>query len=260
MNTSARKSPRGLKTYALGAAAVAAILTATACDPSGSDDTKSSDKASASSPAQSGGTAPSKPAGGSDGTDGGSGGSGANSGSDTGSDTGSGSGTDDGSKANGGGDSGGSAGSSAIAACETKDLSFGTESKDEPSEDVRHILITVTNTGSKKCNLYSYPDIHFNGARQAISMIKDSDGGEKFLTLEPGKDGYAALLLSGGGMDTMDVKNIPVRLQGAQPGSGMSPTVNVDLPGEEALPMDDGARVTAWGPAEGFLLRFIMDL
>ncbi|MEV6689459.1 DUF4232 domain-containing protein, partial [Streptomyces sp. NPDC051130] len=76
-------------------------------------------------------------------------------------------------------------------------------------------------------------------------------------TLAPGEKAYAALLASGGHMDTYDTNTIPLSLQGPNPGSKPGDPANVSLPGQVSF--DDGARVTYWITAPGLALRFIMS-
>ncbi|WP_331738545.1 DUF4232 domain-containing protein [Streptomyces sp. NBC_01276] len=135
------------------------------------------------------------------------------------------------------------------------DLAFSATNEDENGKPVRHLLLTVTNTGSKKCSLYAYPYLKFPYARAPIAVIEDSKDAPA--TLAPGEKAYAALLASGGHMDTYDTNTLPLSLQGPHPGSKPSEPVNVGLPGQ--VPFDDGARVTYWITASGLALRFIMS-
>ncbi|MFI8500664.1 DUF4232 domain-containing protein [Streptomyces sp. NPDC085524] len=135
------------------------------------------------------------------------------------------------------------------------DLAFSATSEDEKGKPVRHLLLTVTNTGKKKCRLYEYPYLKFPNAREAITVIKDSKDAPP--TLAPGEKAHAALLGTGGRMDTYDTNTIPLSLQGPDPDGKMSGPVDISLPGQVAF--DDGARVTYWTTASGLALRFIMS-
>ncbi|MFD8637092.1 DUF4232 domain-containing protein, partial [Streptomyces sp. NPDC059656] len=143
----------------------------------------------------------------------------------------------------------------AIAACGVGDVAFSAASADEKGVPVRHLLLTVTNTGNKKCNLHEYPYLRFPNAREPIAVIKDSKDAP--VTLAPGEKAYAALLANGGHMDTYDTNTVPLALQGPNPGGKPGDPVNVTLPGQVAF--DDGARVTYWIPASGLALHFIMS-
>ncbi|MFE2163664.1 DUF4232 domain-containing protein, partial [Streptomyces sp. NPDC059447] len=127
--------------------------------------------------------------------------------------------------------------------------------EDEKGKPVRHLLLTVTNTGNKKCDLYEYPYLKFPGARAPIAVIKDSKDAPA--TLAPGEKAYAALLANGGHMDTYDTDTIPLALQSPNTGGKPGESVNVTLPGQVSF--DDGARVTYWITASGLALRFIMS-
>ncbi|WP_167739619.1 DUF4232 domain-containing protein [Streptomyces subrutilus] len=154
---------------------------------------------------------------------------------------------------NTGGDSGNGVGT-AVVACAADGVAFSATSQDEEGKSVRHLLLTVTNTGNKRCHLYQYPYLKFAGARSPIAVIKDSEDAP--VTLAPGEKAYAALLATGGRMDTYDTDTLPLSLQGPDPGSKASEPLNIDLPGQ--VPFDDGARVTYWTTASGLALRFIM--
>ncbi|GAA0318278.1 hypothetical protein GCM10010302_66680 [Streptomyces polychromogenes] len=145
-----------------------------------------------------------------------------------------------------------------VAGCAVADLGFSVTSEDGKGEPVRHLLLTVTNTGKRKCGLYGYPYLKFPYARAPIAVIEDSQDAPAVLA--PGEKAYAALLAHGGRMDTYDTDSLPVGLQG--PGPGGKPgepgePVNVTLPGQVAF--DDEARVTYWITAPGLALRFIMS-
>lgn len=218
---------RGNK-VARNAAAVAALsallLASTACGPSGadgSDDSKPSDQPSATSSPKAGETDSAKSGGGSGNT----------------------------------GGRAGNADGASVGACAEGDLTFSVTNKDEEGEAVRHLLLTVTNTGNNRCSVYRYPYLKFADARSPIAVIKDSE--DVPATLAPGAKAYAALLASGGRMDTYDTHTIPLSLQGPEPGSEMSEPITIDLPG--LVPFDDGARVTYWTSASGLALRFIMS-
>ncbi|MFE4591444.1 DUF4232 domain-containing protein [Streptomyces laurentii] len=240
---------RRRKSCALGAAAVAALLATTACDPSGTDradGTTPADPPSATGSAKPGEptTAPApKPT---------------STSTSTSKPTPSG-GSDDGNDGNGGGGGNGGAGST-IAVCTAADLSFSSTNEDEKGKEVRHLLLAATNVSHKKCNLYRYPDVRFATDAGSVAVIKDSDLKEP-ATLAPGEVAYAALLAGGGHMDTYGAKSILVRLQGSTSDSALGRTVTVALPaGVKVVDVDNGALVTHWIPtASGLALRFIMS-
>jgi hypothetical protein len=217
MNAAARKnhkSPRGRKSCVLGAAAVAALLASTACEPGaaeGSDDARSSDRPSATSSA--------KPGGGSGDTD----------------------------------DSG------TIAACTADELAVSATKEPADSKDARHLLITVQNAGDKKCNVYHYPYVKIGDAQAPTPVIKDSspDPG-KPMTIAPGEEAHAALLVAGGARDEYEANRITLTLHGSKLGSKAGEPIDVPMP-VDRLYADDGQLVTYWTTASGSALDFIMS-
>ncbi|MER5299132.1 DUF4232 domain-containing protein [Streptomyces lasiicapitis] len=112
-----------------------------------------------------------------------------------------------------GGDSGGSEGKGANAGTGT-DGTDGTD-PDAPENRVpctaantsvtaapvprplNYMLITITNTGSKLCDLPGYPILKFEGAQSVPPVIEDSKP-QAVTSLKPGGKGYAAAILSAG--------------------------------------------------------------
>lgn len=232
MNTAARTNRRGWKSYVLGVATVTALLASAACSPSGGDDDKPTTRPST----------PSTP-----GTPSGTGSPGTPKPGDTPS------------AKPAPGATGGS-GDGAIALCAPGDVSITTSTEDEKSEGVRHILLTVTNTGKKACKVYHYPHVQLGDAQRLVPEIKESapTPGTPFATLEPGKEAYAALLLNGP-MDEAPAKTMTVQLQGAKPGSKTGEPIKVAFPGVDTVFYNDFAKVTHWMTASGLALRFIMS-
>ncbi|GAA3507422.1 DUF4232 domain-containing protein [Streptomyces showdoensis] len=228
-----RKNPNRWRSYALGAAAVAALLTTTACGP-GSDEatgeSRTSDRPSATgSTAPTSATPPAKP-------------------SATASKppaTGSGDGASR-------GDAGGGDGSE-IPLCTMRDLSFSATNYDAKGEPVRHILLVAVNTGSKKCDIQGAPEVTLGNAKGPAPVKRETDPGE-VLTLAPGQKAYAGLLATGGRMDTYDVRSLTLGL--GSPGGESEPEkpVAVRMP-VASFPADDGQRVTYWAGTEGLAMR-----
>ncbi|GAA3398689.1 DUF4232 domain-containing protein [Streptomyces roseoviridis] len=234
MNT---HTPAG-KSWAVGAAVIAALLGATACGPDAAGDAATaapSDRASASSSARPGGSAPAtpdataspKPSATSDGS-GGTGGNG----------TGAGNG----------------------AACTTEHLAVSAVKEPADSKEARHLLITVQNTGDTTCELYRHPLVRLGAeARTTVPVIKDSDPDPgKPVALAPGDEAHAALLVSGGARDEYEAKSISLTLQGGKPGSRLGEPVEVPMP-VSTLYADDGQLVTYWTTASGFALDFVVS-
>lgn len=62
---------------------------------------------------------------------------------------------------------------------------------------VDHLLLTVTNTGSRTCYLYGYPALRFGSAQSVPPPIAASHP-QAVVTLDPGESGYASVRLSAG--------------------------------------------------------------
>ncbi|WP_406329590.1 DUF4232 domain-containing protein [Streptomyces sp. NBC_00203] len=213
------------KSYALGAATVAALLATTACEPgsiTGSDDAKPSDQPSATSSA-----APSEAA------------------SVTPGETAS-------------GDTGGSGGDSdTIAACTGDDLAVSSTTEPADDKEARHLLLTVQNAGDKTCNVYHYPYVKIGDAKGTTPVIKDSDPDPgKPVTLAPGDEAHAALLVAGGGMDEYEANSITLTLHSSRLGSKAGNPIDVPMP-VDTVYADDGQLVTYWTTASGLALDFI---
>ncbi|WP_328907747.1 DUF4232 domain-containing protein [Streptomyces sp. NBC_00234] len=214
MNSAAGKNTRiarGWKSYALGAATVAALLASTACEPGAAEDSdgaQPSDRPSATSSA--------KPGGGS-------------------------------------GDVG------AVAACTQEDLAVSATKESPDDEGARHLLLTVQNAGDKKCNVYHHPWVEIGDAQAPTPVIKDSspDPG-KPMTLAPGEEAHAALLVAGGARDEYEATTISLTLHGNEVGSTAGEPIDVPMP-VATLYADDGQLVTYWTTASGAALDFIMS-
>ncbi|MEU1272556.1 DUF4232 domain-containing protein [Streptomyces sp. NPDC005799] len=112
---------------------------------------------------------------------------------------------------------------------------------------VNHMLLTVTNTGSKTCFLYGYPSVQFTDAQSEPPVI-DASQPQAVVTLEPGQSGYAAVSLSaadGSGGKGRTANSLTVYFY------GRSLSGNVGAPAHPALPakgvhIDDSIKVTYW--------------
>ncbi|MCJ0871951.1 DUF4232 domain-containing protein [Streptomyces sp. AP-93] len=240
MNTAARTSHRGWKTYVIGAATATALLASAACSPSGGDGP--GDGKPTAQPSSPGTTSPSS----------------------TPSATGSPStpkpgGTPSAKPSPGATDTGGSGGG-AVALCAPGDVSVTTSTEDEKGQSVRRILLTLTNTSKKACKVYHYPLVQLGDAQRLVPEIKESapTPGTPFETITPGKQTHAALLLNGP-MDEAPAKTMTVQLQDREPGSKLGAPVKVAFPGVDTVYYNDFAKVTHWMTASGLALRFIMS-
>jgi hypothetical protein len=114
---------------------------------------------------------------------------------------------------------------------------------------VNHMLITVTNTGSKTCYLYGYPELQFTGAQAVPPAFEDSKP-QAVVTLSPGQSGYASVALSnakdGSGANGRTAKSLTVYFTGPSGGSE-----NVGTGGHPSLPsngvhIDDSLTTSYW--------------
>jgi hypothetical protein len=158
---------------------------------------------------------------------------------------------------NGGSDDGGVGSGGGV--CSEDGLSFSATSEDGAGEPVRHLLLTVTNTGEEECDVYHYPYVQLGADAQAPAAVIEESAPQALVTLAPGDQAYAAVLVSGGAMDEYEADTVSLILQGRDPGSNASESVNVDLPGVDTLLADDGQLVTYWTTASGLALDFIMS-
>ncbi|MEN2420187.1 DUF4232 domain-containing protein [Streptomyces rimosus] len=219
---------------AASAAAVAAAFSLTACG--GGEDGKKA--VGAARPAASAGPDASAPSEGADGS-GGTGPS-AKSPSGAGSQGGHGSNATS-AKAGAGGKRGAATGgkSTACTAANTK----VTVSK--LSRPINHLLLTLTNTGSTRCDAYHYPALRFDDA-QAPTAVREDSKPQAVVSVEPGKSAYAAVRTSdptGEAEGGKTVRSLEVFFANRDGGY-------YDRSTRPALPkdtyIDDSAQVTYW--------------
>ncbi|MGW1713770.1 DUF4232 domain-containing protein [Streptomyces sp. NPDC002156] len=145
-----------------------------------------------------------------------------------------------------------------VAACSQEVLGVSAVKEPADSEDARHLLLTVQNTGGKKCDLYRYPLVRLGAGRNTARVIEESDPNPGVpVTLAPGEEAYAGLLVNGP-MDEYEAKSITLGLQGRKAGSSVGKPIDVPMP-VETLYANDFQRVTYWTTAPGFALDFIMS-
>ncbi|MFF1745721.1 DUF4232 domain-containing protein [Streptomyces mirabilis] len=110
----------------------------------------------------------------------------------------------------------------------------------EVSRPLNHLLLTVTNTGAKNCDLTGYPIARF-GEAQSVPPVAESTHPQAVVTLAPGESGYAGVLLSaadGSGGNGYTAKTLVV---GFAKGSSATPA----LPAKGVY-VDDKLTVTYW--------------
>ncbi|MFI5963605.1 DUF4232 domain-containing protein [Streptomyces asoensis] len=151
-------------------------------------------------------------------------------------------------------------GKGAVAACSQEALGVSAVKEPADSKEARHLLLIVQNAGDKKCNLYRHPLLRLGAdARTTVPVIEESDPNPGVpVTLAPGEEAYAAVLVSGGARDEYEAKSMTLGLQGRRPGSQVGRPIDVPMPAP-TLYADDGQLVTYWTTASGFALDFIMS-
>ncbi|MGI5338897.1 DUF4232 domain-containing protein [Streptomyces sp. CA-181903] len=112
------------------------------------------------------------------------------------------------------------------------------------SRPINHQLLTLTNTGSTKCNAYAYPYIGFDDDQSVTGAVEDSKP-QAVVTLAPGESAYAGIALSaadGSADHGRWARTVRVILD-----NGSGPAGN---PVKVALPagtwIDDSVAVTYW--------------
>ncbi|MFF8618779.1 DUF4232 domain-containing protein [Streptomyces sp. NPDC015350] len=233
-----RTARKTMRNCALGAAAVAALLSTAACSPdsgAGSTGTTPSGTASAST-GESTSATPSTPPG--------STAPGAGNGSDGQKGTATGPGNSGGSGGKGGeGDVGGDG----VPGSPCTDDSFTITASTSPHDSLQHILLTATNTGDKACVLGGYPAVVFEDANHQASVMKSRL--EEFL-VQPGRKAYAGVRLFRTGVPTTAVKKMGVSL------SPEGYEQNVPLPGGTGfVNIDDDPEVTYWTGSEDLAVK-----
>ncbi|MER5435143.1 DUF4232 domain-containing protein [Streptomyces sp. NPDC002588] len=111
----------------------------------------------------------------------------------------------------------------------------------EVSSPLNHMLLTVTNTGSKTCDLLGYPAVAFGEAQSVPPVIEESKG-QAVVTLQPGESGYAGIQLSaadGSGSNGYTAKSLAVYWNDSDTAAHPS------LPAEGVY-IDDSIKVTHW--------------
>ncbi|MEU6349068.1 DUF4232 domain-containing protein [Streptomyces sp. NPDC047072] len=122
---------------------------------------------------------------------------------------------------------------------------------------VNHMLLTVTNTGSRTCFLYGYPSVQFTDAQSEPPVIEDSQP-QAVVTLEPGQSGYAAVSLSatdGSGTNGRTAKSLTVYFSGRSMNGNVGAAAHPALPAKGAY-IDDSIKVTYWQQEMGDALNW----
>ncbi|MFE4453643.1 DUF4232 domain-containing protein [Streptomyces sp. NPDC056796] len=138
------------------------------------------------------------------------------------------------------GGSGGSGGS--LPACTGANTKLTITSVKRP---VNHMLLTVTNTGSKSCYAYSYPFLKFGEAQSVPRAFEDSVP-QSVVVVSPGRSAYTGVMTSsadGSGTGGYSTAELSVGFQNAD---GESEGDMVDVPLGKEVHVDSTLAVTYW--------------
>ncbi|MFD7818498.1 DUF4232 domain-containing protein [Streptomyces sp. NPDC059785] len=111
----------------------------------------------------------------------------------------------------------------------------------EVSRPLNHMLLTVTNTGSKTCHLVGYPAVRF-GEAQSVPPVFEESQPQAVVTLAPGESGYAGVRLSmadGSGKNGYTAESLTVYFNDDKG------TATPSLPAKGTY-VDDSLTVTYW--------------
>ncbi|MFD6281364.1 DUF4232 domain-containing protein [Streptomyces sp. NPDC060209] len=110
---------------------------------------------------------------------------------------------------------------------------------------INHMLLTVTNTGSKACYAYSYPFLRF-GEAQSVPRTVEESVPQAVVVLTPGQSAYTGVMTSsadGSGTGGYSTKDLAVGFQGADSESVGTP---VSVPLSKDVYVDSTLAVTYW--------------
>jgi len=113
---------------------------------------------------------------------------------------------------------------------------------------VNHMLLTVTNTGSRTCFLYGYPAVRFGEEAQSVPPVIEDSKPQAVVTLQPGESGYASVNLSatdGSGANGYIAKSLAVYFQGRSMSGSAGSAAHPSLPAKGVY-VDDSLKVTYW--------------
>ncbi|MFG2873680.1 DUF4232 domain-containing protein [Streptomyces sp. NPDC048337] len=228
-----RTAHKNWKTYALGVAAIAALLSSTACESGGTDNDKS--------PTASGTPAPSRTP------------------STPGTTQPGGAGTPGASQSPSGGSAAPSGGgNTTIAACNDNDLSISTSGWRQDSG--QHLLITAANITGKACTLYHYPYVRF-GTDSGGPVSPMESKPRAIATIGPKEKAYAGVFVFRAGQETRTVTSFSLGYQDrVLNGNRDAAPLDISLSAEVgSLTVGPTPRVTYWNTdlraVEDFLFR-----
>ncbi|MFI6764735.1 DUF4232 domain-containing protein [Streptomyces sp. NPDC050355] len=111
---------------------------------------------------------------------------------------------------------------------------------------INHLLLTVTNKGSRPCSAYFAPSLRFDD-EQSATRVNDDSKPQAVVTLAPGRSAYASIVLSGeGGGDThgRTAQKLTVYFTPRSGSGSVGAPLTLSLPA--GTHKDDNAAVTYW--------------
>ncbi|MFD8723308.1 DUF4232 domain-containing protein [Streptomyces sp. NPDC059629] len=140
--------------------------------------------------------------------------------------------------------SGGGSGTTARVLCNGSNTKVTAQPVSRP---LNHMLLTVTNTGSKLCDLTYYPVVRFD-EMQWVPQPDEDTHPQAVVSLAPGESGYAGVLLSaadGSGDGGTTGHRLTIAFQGRTPNSSGGASATPSLPAK-GMYYDSSLRVTYW--------------
>ncbi|MEV6400626.1 DUF4232 domain-containing protein [Streptomyces sp. NPDC051907] len=117
---------------------------------------------------------------------------------------------------------------------------------DNISRPINHMMLSVTNTGSKACNAYHAPLLRFDDA-QAVTQFMDGTKPQAVATLAPGETAYALIRLSaadGSGEHGQTAKRLTVHFAPASGSGSTGSSAALTLPANTHI--DSSSAVSYW--------------
>ncbi|MFD9409674.1 DUF4232 domain-containing protein [Streptomyces sp. NPDC059989] len=115
-----------------------------------------------------------------------------------------------------------------------------------PTKDDSKLLLTVTNTSTERCKLRNYPVLRLEDGQGRLVGVFENSKPPTEVTLAPGKEAYAGLLLRQSNKDVSTlVKNMALAPHGQSPKNNTGEGVLLEMP-KGGVYVDDKARVTYW--------------
>ncbi|MEU6174824.1 DUF4232 domain-containing protein [Streptantibioticus parmotrematis] len=138
----------------------------------------------------------------------------------------------------------GTTSASGLATCGTSSIRVTVQRVTRP---INHVVLQATNTSSRACELYGYPDLKFSEHQQAVTAVMDGSQPQAVVTLAPGASGYASVMTEG--EDTYPTERVSVIGVYLQDRSGAAGgRLDAKVPGAPLYVEEEGAAVSYWQP------------